>query len=641
MKTKTKLSNWIPSGILALILAGSASTAMAQLDVGTFDTDISQQNGGTGGSVPPTTAWDSTGDPGGSEYITVAWPDAIAWHDSQVAFNGSINTALYDKLECDIMVDTANSTLTDSGDYGGLQLIMQNWSGGQGWTVLGGFTVANTPGWQHFEASLASYAGSCDQIVVAFNVNQYGTAPHAGPCAYRLDNVRLTSSVVYPPPTLHHPAPAPQQKGLTLMPATTGQYQRVMVYPNTTTYGTSLGWYNSANFPVTYSIMITNFPNLNNYTAQAFFMPNASMPYGQADSAIDWNITNSLIFTVSANSSNPPTGWGVTMACKTNLPGANPNVTITNFSYGVLPVGEWKITFNNNTDFTITAPDLTQVDGSLTPDQADLVSGNIFGNTAMTPYFGIQNNALNSIGVPAVFGNIQMSNVQTNGQNGIIYDDFTADAGVFNTNAWVKLSDNANDISVNNGLACYVAWTIPGDTGYGPLQAASSPLGPWVDFSAAPSWVLVNGAERTATIATPDLVSMLGETDHTYFRLIKRAFTQLQVILPGETAAPGTPTGKTGTPDVNNYGATGGIQDLVVNAVDANWYPVGNVSDGVTLSSDDTSALLPAAPVAMVNGVATFTSVFAFSTTGTFTITATDSTNGGITPNTSSPVLVQ
>ena len=66
-----------------------------------------------------------------------------------------------------------------------------------------------------------------------------------------------------------------------------------------------------------------------------------------------------------------------------------------------------------------------------------------------------------------------------------------------------------------------------------------------------------------------------------------------------------------------------------------------SATDQVTLSSDDGGAILPAAPVAMVNGVATFTGTFAFSTTGTWTITATDYTNGAITPNTSSPVLVQ
>jgi len=31
--------------------------------------------------------------------------------------------------------------------------------------------------------------------------------------------------------------------------------------------------------------------------------------------------------------------------------------------------------------------------------------------------------------------------------------------------------------------------------------------------------------------------------------MVKRAFTQLQVLLPGETNAPNTTTGKIGTPD--------------------------------------------------------------------------------------------
>ena len=45
------------------------------------------------------------------------------------------------------------------------------------------------------------------------------------------------------------------------------------------------------------------------------------------------------------------------------------------------------------------------------------------------------------------------------------------------------------------------------------------------------------------------------------------AFAQLQVLLPGETAAPGTPTGKTGSPTAQTAG-TG--YTVTVNAVDAN-----------------------------------------------------------------------
>ena len=46
------------------------------------------------------------------------------------------------------------------------------------------------------------------------------------------------------------------------------------------------------------------------------------------------------------------------------------------------------------------------------------------------------------------------------------------------------------------------------------------------------------------------------------------AFAKLQILLPGETAAPGTATGKTGTPSAQT---AGGAFNVTVNAVDANW----------------------------------------------------------------------
>src|SRR5262249_52198312 len=68
------------------------------------------------------------------------------------------------------------------------------------------------------------------------------------------------------------------------------------------------------------------------------------------------------------------------------------------------------------------------------------------------------------------------------------------------------------------------------------------------------------------------------------------AFTKLQVLVPGETAAPGSATGKTGTPSAQIAGISLNVN---VNAVDANWNLVNSVSDVVDLNSSDLSASLP------------------------------------------------
>src|SRR5262249_21913008 len=112
------------------------------------------------------------------------------------------------------------------------------------------------------------------------------------------------------------------------------------------------------------------------------------------------------------------------------------------------------------------------------------------------------------------------------------------------------------------------------------------------------------------------------------------AFTQLQLLVPGETAAPGTANGKTGTPSAQIMGIGFGV---TVNAVDAYWNLVGTVADTVNLTSTDTSASLP---VATALAAGTQNLMVYFNGTGNFTLTATDVSNGSKSPSTSPAIAV-
>lgn len=79
-------------------------------------------------------------------------------------------------------------------------------------------------------------------------------------------------------------------------------------------------------------------------------------------------------------------------------------------------------------------------------------------------------------------------------------------------------------------------------------------------------------------------------------------FVQLQVLLPGESPAPGAPGGKSGTP----YAQVTGVPFAVtVRACDADWNTVPAASDVVRLTSTAGSAVLPA-PSLLIGGIATF-----------------------------------
>ena len=95
-------------------------------------------------------------------------------------------------------------------------------------------------------------------------------------------------------------------------------------------------------------------------------------------------------------------------------------------------------------------------------------------------------------------------------------------------------------------------------------------------------------------------------------------YTRLQVLLPGETAAPGTLTGKTGTPQAQVIGVP---FTVVMQACDEDWHVVTSVTNLVQWNSADGQASLPEA-FPLSGGVATASATF--HTRGTFTISGQD-----------------
>ena len=111
------------------------------------------------------------------------------------------------------------------------------------------------------------------------------------------------------------------------------------------------------------------------------------------------------------------------------------------------------------------------------------------------------------------------------------------------------------------------------------------------------------------------------------------AFSKLQILMPGEAAAPGTPSGRSGTP----AGQTAGqVFTVEIRAVDANWNVIAT-NDTVAFTSSDPNATVPA-NVQLSAGGASFS--VTLRTAGPRTLTATDVSNAGIEPHTSASVGV-
>lgn len=111
-------------------------------------------------------------------------------------------------------------------------------------------------------------------------------------------------------------------------------------------------------------------------------------------------------------------------------------------------------------------------------------------------------------------------------------------------------------------------------------------------------------------------------------------FTRLQLLLPGETVAPGTVNGKTGTPRAQTAGFP---FTVTVRACDAQWNTVTTVTDVVQILSSDQSATLPQ-PAQLSAGTATY--ALTLNGAGSFTVFAHDQTDGTIPDGSSSQVSV-
>src|SRR5207249_304477 len=148
----------------------------------------------------------------------------------------------------------------------------------------------------------------------------------------------------------------------------------------------------------------------------------------------------------------------------------------------------------------------------------------------------------------------------------------------------------------------------------------------------------------TRTVTATDAVAALTASTSANVTVNAGAVTKLQILLPGEVAAPGTATGKTAAAPTAQTAATAIASGIVVNAVDANWNVVSSATPDVTISTSDSNAAsaddngAAAGNLTLVAGAGTLSS-FTFKTVGTRTVTATDAA-AALTASTSANVTV-
>jgi hypothetical protein len=621
------------------MLALWANTASAIDDriIGAFDTDIAVADGSYGewpaGSSSKTLEWadqDSGGNSAsGCIKAIVGWTNTHpGWNDSKLVFHDAtggdfawpgIDCRSYVNLEWDVKVDVANSTLNYKGNYGGMRAVFQGWKDangnpdGLGWVEVGNvMTVANTNGWQHMKVPLTSYPYNLNKLVLSFIADDATNT-----ITYLVDNVKLTAPP-QPPPSLSLEKAVP---GLGLIAASGGQWER----QNIRTSGTNYSWIGRSG-PVSYSLDLAKHASVDGFRLHMYLVPGISNP-NRPDS--DWHETNILMVAIY---SNPNGGAWASIHAKHSAPDSNGQMfTAAANGGGDLggSAGIWTLTLSQDTNLVLTVPGGGTL--NLTIPAAFLDVWRTLPELQFA--VGVMPGDVNRVGQKAILKGVSVTGAA--GPN--INSDFLT-SPLDTTNTWTisAVSSTFGVQQIPTDAVYWVNWTLPAN---GFRLQATPALNPAAWASSVPATPGFNAGNNRYTLFRQ---SDLPSANSGYFRLIKASYSKLQLLLPGETAAPGTPTGKTGTPTAQQLNAP---FDFTVKAVDSEWFPVAGIDNNIRITSTDASAVVNWGPLpldaALVNGVFTPTAASSyFGTAGTWTFKVEDTTDPTKTSYTTAPVLV-
>jgi len=645
--------------IAALALTSISSSVNAQITNRTlynFDTDQVS-------STPYNSAW---GNWFGGDFAGVTWDSSndssnninsgalelslnFNHGDQYVLWDGAspnyapLDLNTWTNISFDIRYDASSAIRTNTAaagngslgvgslDFGYMRFGSRSPGFAQDW--IQSFAISATNGlgnpntnWTHISIDLRQVAQNFSDLsaglvnlLFAMDANGFGNNVIAGPQTIWIDNIQLTGAIPHPaPPTLSLQKATPSALW---MFGGSGQYGRSQVALQDTT----ATWINGT-FPVTYAFTI-----LDNATSPGALQTGIQFIGGAGNgSGLDY-IANNVLWLRIVSGSGTNTTCVADVSWKTNDSGSNPNdhTTAVQITNSVL-AGTWTLTFLSNTNGTLTAPGAAAVPFSIALADSDAQAA--FGAPTQVR-FGHENfgNPANG-GIPHYWANILVTNTP-----GIsVYEDFTKEGTTqLDTNIWnLSTSDGPGVVDlVPTNAPYWVKWSLP-DSGFN-LLTSPSVLGITNGNGVTATTPIAQGGKRWQLV--PGAALPNGPTG--FFALVQRTFTKLQVLLPGETNAPNTLTGKIGTPTPVSLSTDGGAVTVTINAVDPTFHIVNSApNDMVDLtSSTDSGASIPPA-AAMANG--TRTVQMSFSTTGNQTVQAADLTNVAITGGTSSAITV-
>ena len=445
----------------------------------------------------------------GSMKVINNFPDLPGGYSQAVVtlnFGANVDAeTLYTNVSLDIKLDPSSYPRVDGVNYGSFEFIFRNGTAWD-WNSLGSYelTAANT-NWTHLNFPVKAPGNEVHHVTLKLGQNNLTNT-----VIYYVDNIHWQEAAgTIPPPTMFIEKTRP---GLNLTAGTGGAYDR----QNIKSVGTAFGWIGSS-APVSFALTITGFPNpaaYGGHQAHMYLVPGTP----GTEASPDWNEANCIYVPIQENADGTGTA---NFRYKTNAPNSNGAATLdgksfmyfndspTNGPVGALGsvtgagiLGTWKVTFNQDRNITLTAPDNTTTNLVMPAEDAALFAGDI------TVYFGTQPNSTANVGQTVILGGVKI----TSGETALLEDSFTTSP--LNSDLWTVSAASATCVSlVTPSDPYWVSWTTPAS---GFVLQTNSVLNPssWGDAGLTDSLL---GIKRRALIPG----SALPGTSQGFFRLNK------------------------------------------------------------------------------------------------------------------------
>lgn len=309
-------------------------------------------------------------------------------------------------------------------------------------------------GWRHLR--VAPLTGQLDDVR-AITLELSGSDSLSGPVTFYIDNLKFTAMAGPPPgPTLLMERPI---RGLNFIPSS-GQYERQNIG---TVNSSGMSWIGAPE-TVTYSVTIDQYPGAAHSGFQTHLFLVAGAP--GIGSSPDYSQPDVVFFDIQSVAGGTA---AAAFRYKINEPNGN------SFLYGAgtlgltanpVPVGTWQLTFDHDTNATVTAPGGAIGTFTLPPSAAAHFAD------PLTLYLGAQANAAGNVGQTVVVSRFRL----TRGATTVLDDDFLADEDL-NTATWqIAAGTPAGVQLVGASAAFWLDWTTP-DSGF-VLQSTSDVADP-------------------------------------------------------------------------------------------------------------------------------------------------------------------